>query len=75
MVISYHSLEDGLVKRLFRKNSGRCICSGKVIECRCGARSLVKILTPKPIRPDMEEISVNSRARSARLRVAEKNAA
>jgi len=75
MVISYHSLEDGLVKRLFRKNSGRCICSGKVIESRCGARSLVKILTPKPIRPDMEEISVNSRARSARLRVAEKNAA
>lgn len=75
IVISYHSLEDGLVKRLFRKNSGRCICPGKIIACQCGARPLVKIITPKPIQPGMEEIAANPRARSARMRVAEKNAA
>lgn len=75
VVISYHSLEDGLVKRLFRKNSGRCLCRGKVLKCQCGARSLVKIITPKPVQPDRVEISINPRARSARMRVAEKNAA
>jgi len=75
IVISYHSLEDGLVKQLFRKNSGRCICTGKVIECHCGARPLVQIITAKPVEPDSDEIAANPRARSAKMRVVKKNAA
>jgi 16S rRNA (cytosine1402-N4)-methyltransferase len=75
IVISYHSLEDGLVKRIFRKYSGKCTCSGKVIECQCGAQKLVKLVTSKPIQPDAEEIAANPRARSAKMRVVEKIAA
>jgi 16S rRNA (cytosine1402-N4)-methyltransferase len=75
IVISYHSLEDGLVKQLFKKYSGKCICPGKVIQCRCGARQLVKLVTSKPIQPDADEIAANPRARSAKMRVVERIAA
>jgi 16S rRNA (cytosine1402-N4)-methyltransferase len=75
IVISYHSLEDGLIKQLFKKYSGRCICPGKVIQCQCGAQKLVKILTAKPVQPDVDEVASNPRARSAKMRVVERIAA
>ncbi|UCC80331.1 MAG: 16S rRNA (cytosine(1402)-N(4))-methyltransferase RsmH [Candidatus Zixiibacteriota bacterium] len=71
-VISYHSLEDGIVKRIFRLYSGKCQCGpGKGI-CECGARKIIDIKTKKPVRPGEAEVMNNPRARSARLRYAEK---
>jgi 16S rRNA (cytosine1402-N4)-methyltransferase len=72
IAISYHSLEDGLVKRMFKKYSGRCVCPAGVPQCNCGKVKLVKIITGKPLGPDPEECRQNPRARSARLRVVEK---
>lgn len=71
-VISYHSLEDGIVKRLFQLYSGKCFCGPESTECSCGRQELLTIETPKPLRPSSEEIKANSRARPARLRYAEK---
>lgn len=71
-VISYHSLEDGITKRVFRILSGRCICGPNVAVCVCGAQKLLEIKTKKPMRPDENEIRQNPRSRSARLRYAEK---
>ena len=72
LVISYHSLEDRIVKRLFKKYSGKCVCPPKTPVCHCGKIELVRPVFSKPLRPDNEEIAENSRARSARLRVAER---
>jgi 16S rRNA (cytosine1402-N4)-methyltransferase len=72
VVISYHSLEDRLVKQTMRRYSGQCVCPPGLPACRCQPRSLLKVLTRKPIQPDETEIAVNPRARSARLRAAEK---
>lgn len=71
-VVSFHSLEDRLVKHTFRRLSGVCTCPPNVPECRCGARREARILTPRPLRPDMEETAANPRARSARLRAVER---
>ena len=71
-VISFHSLEDRVIKRAFRRLEGECICPPRMPFCRCGARQVVKILTKRPIEAQQEEISRNPRARSAKLRVAEK---
>jgi 16S rRNA (cytosine1402-N4)-methyltransferase len=71
-VISYHSVEDRLVKRAFREMSRGCICPPELAVCRCGASPLLRILTPKPIVPSDEEIRANPSARSAKLRVVEK---
>lgn len=72
-VIAYHSLEDRLVKRFFQVQAkGDCTCPPELPTCLCGARPTVKLITRKPVYPDESEISRNSRARSARLRVAEK---
>lgn len=71
-VISFHSLEDRLVKHTFRRLSGACTCPPGVPECRCGARRTVRVLTTRPIRPDRNEIEENPRARSARLRAIER---
>jgi 16S rRNA (cytosine1402-N4)-methyltransferase len=71
-VISFHSLEDRVIKRAFRRLEGECICPPRMPFCRCGARTVVKILTKRPIEAQQEEISRNPRARSAKLRVAEK---
>jgi 16S rRNA (cytosine1402-N4)-methyltransferase len=71
-VISYHSLEDRIVKRHFRDEAEGCTCPPDFPVCRCEAQVRVRVLTPKPIRPPEEEISSNARARSAKLRVAEK---
>lgn len=72
VVISYHSLEDRIVKEFFRYKELDCICPPDYPRCSCDKEREMKILTRKPIRPSEEEIVDNPRARSARLRVAEK---
>jgi 16S rRNA (cytosine1402-N4)-methyltransferase len=71
-VISYHSLEDRIVKRQFKLNSGKCFCAPDAPVCTCGKRNLLQILSKKPVRPSGEEVAQNSRARAARLRYAER---
>lgn len=71
-VISFHSLEDRLVKQYFRRESRDCICPPEQPVCVCGHKASLREITRHPIRPGEEEISTNPRARSARLRVAEK---
>jgi len=71
-VISFHSLEDGIVKRGFARAARDCVCPPDLPQCACGKRSVLRILTPKPLRPSHEEIAANPRSRSARLRAAEK---
>ncbi|PID30149.1 MAG: hypothetical protein CSB55_00040 [Candidatus Cloacimonadota bacterium] len=68
-VISYHSLEDGIVKRYFKEEEINCTCPSKFLKCVCNKKSRLKILTKKPIIPDKSEIAVNSRSRSAKLRI------
>jgi len=71
-IISFHSLEDRLVKTAFRKWSRPCICPPRAIMCRCGWSQKVKSLTKKPVSPSALEIENNPRARSAKLRVVER---
>jgi 16S rRNA (cytosine1402-N4)-methyltransferase len=71
-VIAYHSLEDRIVKEMFLRLAGRCECPPGLPVCVCGARSVIRILTRKPVIPDTAEIARNPRSRSARLRAAEK---
>jgi 16S rRNA (cytosine1402-N4)-methyltransferase len=70
--ISFHSLEDRILKRELRRLSGYCDCPPRQPICSCGARKAVEILTRRPITPTAEEIEVNARARSAKLRAARK---
>jgi 16S rRNA (cytosine1402-N4)-methyltransferase len=72
VIISYHSLEDRIVKRKFRKFSGKCICPSDLPVCKCGAEKKAKIITKKVVKPSLDEIRENPRSRSARLRVLEK---
>ncbi|MDH7515556.1 MAG: 16S rRNA (cytosine(1402)-N(4))-methyltransferase RsmH [Bacteroidota bacterium] len=72
VVISYHSLEDRPVKEMLRREAARCTCPPRIPLCVCGVSPRMRILTPKPIRPDADEIRNNPRARSARLRAGEK---
>ena len=69
-VISFHSLEDRLVKQVFKRESRDCICDD--LMCSCHHKKTLKILTKKPILPTDEEIKMNSRSRSAKARLAEK---
>jgi 16S rRNA (cytosine1402-N4)-methyltransferase len=71
-VISFHSLEDRVVKRTLRRLSGRCECDPRLPRCECGARRAVEILTRRPVAPSERETEENPRARSAKLRAAEK---
>jgi 16S rRNA (cytosine1402-N4)-methyltransferase len=71
-VISFHSLEDRLVKQFLRRESRDCLCPPGQPICTCGHRATLVEFTRHPIEPQEEEISENPRARSARLRVAEK---
>ncbi|HAI74243.1 MAG TPA: 16S rRNA (cytosine(1402)-N(4))-methyltransferase [Candidatus Moranbacteria bacterium] len=70
-VISFHSLEDRIVKEIFRENARGCICPENFPLCRCGNLSKIKIITKKPTIPRKEEIENNPRARSAKLRICE----
>lgn len=68
-VISFHSLEDRLVKRFFHQESRDCLCPPKQPLCTCNHRATVILVTKKAIRPSPEEVAQNPRSRSARLRV------
>lgn len=71
-VISFHSLEDRIVKQFMRSESRNCICPPGQPDCTCDHRASLRVLTAKPIRPQEEEVENNPRSRSARLRVAER---
>lgn len=72
VVISFHSLEDRIVKHYFRQESKDCICPPEVPVCVCDHKARVKIITRRPIRPEDTEIKQNPRSRSAKMRIAEK---
>jgi 16S rRNA (cytosine1402-N4)-methyltransferase len=71
-VISFHSLEDRIIKRTLLKLSGRCQCPPRLPTCTCGAQKTIEILTRRPIAAGAEEVAENPRSRSAKLRVARK---
>lgn len=72
VVMSYHSLEDRIVKNIFRLAEQDCICPPAIIKCVCSHYSKIKILTRRPVLAEPEEIASNVRSRSAKLRAAEK---
>ena len=71
-VISFHSLEDRIVKQFFKRESRDCICPSQQPVCTCEHQASLKVITRKPIRPEQIEVDANPRARSALLRIAEK---
>lgn len=71
-VISYHSLEDRIVKQYFAREAQDCICPPEALVCDCGHRATVATVTRKPLRPGRQEVAQNPRSRSARLRIAAK---
>jgi 16S rRNA (cytosine1402-N4)-methyltransferase len=71
-VLSYHSLEDRIVKETFRRESGACLCAPRMPRCVCGARTVLRVLTRRPVVPSEAERRSNPRSRSARLRIAER---
>jgi len=71
-VISFHSLEDRIVKQFLREQSLQCTCPPDLPQCVCGAQPRLKLVTRRPVFPSEDEVQMNPRARSARLRVAEK---
>ena len=72
MVISFHSLEDRIVKNFFKNEEKDCVCPPKFPICSCGKKQRLKIITRKPIIPTAEEVTRNARASSAKLRVGER---
>ena len=71
-IITFHSLEDRIVKSAFRKNENPCICPSYFPVCVCGNVSKGKVITRKPILPSEEELEYNSRSKSAKLRIFER---
>lgn len=71
-IITFHSLEDRLVKAAFKRNENPCTCPPEFPVCVCGKKSKGKVVTRKPLLPTAEEMDVNTRAKSAKLRVFEK---
>ena len=71
-IITVHSLEDRIVKNKFRENENPCICPPEFPVCMCGRKSRGRVVTRKPVLPSEEELSVNKRSKSAKLRVFEK---
>jgi 16S rRNA (cytosine1402-N4)-methyltransferase len=71
-VITFHSLEDRIVKNFFKTESRDCVCPPDQPVCRCGHRATLKIITAKPVEPSVDEVAVNPRARSAKLRAVER---
>lgn len=72
VIITFHSLEDRIIKQALRFQSGRCVCPPNQPECRCGTTRRVEILTRKAIQPGADEITDNPRSRSAKLRACQK---
>lgn len=72
-IITFHSLEDRIVKTAFRNKENPCTCPPEFPVCVCGAKSMGKVISRKPILPSKEELEVNSRSKSAKLRVFEKS--
>ncbi len=72
VVLSYHSLEDRIIKQAFSLAAQECICPPAIINCVCSHRRQLKVLTKSPLLASEEELAVNVRARSAKLRAAEK---
>jgi len=70
--ISFHSLEDRILKRELKRLSGHCECPPRLPVCSCGARKVVEVLTRRPVTPGLSEIDDNPRARSAKLRACRK---
>ena len=71
-IITFHSLEDRIIKQAFRFQSGHCVCPPSQPVCQCGTAKRVNVLTRKAIQPTDAEIAVNPRARSAKLRACQK---
>jgi 16S rRNA (cytosine1402-N4)-methyltransferase len=71
-VITFHSLEDRVVKRLLRRMAAPCSCPREVPVCVCGGKKKIKLITSRPVLPSKVELGENPRARSAKLRIAEK---
>jgi 16S rRNA (cytosine1402-N4)-methyltransferase len=74
VVLAYHSLEDRIVKQTFSRLSGKCECPPRLPVCSCGTAPLLRVMTRKPLTPSDDEIRRNPRARSAKLRAAERAA-
>lgn len=72
VVLAYHSLEDRIVKTTLRRLSGRCVCPPGNPSCTCNPEELLEVVTKKPVVPDPEEVRQNPRARSAKMRAAER---
>ncbi len=72
-IITFHSLEDRIVKSIFRKNENPCTCPPSFPVCVCGNKSKGKVITRKPIIPSEEEMELNKRSKSAKLRIFEKH--
>ncbi|OAI39218.1 hypothetical protein AYO38_01630 [bacterium SCGC AG-212-C10] len=72
VVISFHSLEDRIVKQYLRREATECLCPPRMPECRCGHRATLRLLTHRAVRPGGDELVTNPRARSAVLRAAER---
>jgi 16S rRNA (cytosine1402-N4)-methyltransferase len=72
VAISFHSLEDRIVKQFFARESRDCVCENKRMPCNCGHKRTLEIITRKPVIPEETEIRANPRSRSARLRAAQK---
>jgi 16S rRNA (cytosine1402-N4)-methyltransferase len=71
-VITFHSLEDRILKQFIQRETRDCLCPPSIPSCRCGHQATLKAVTRKPIRPDDAEIRANPRSRSAKLRIAER---
>ena len=71
-VITFHSLEDRIVKNYFRNLGKKCVCPPEVAQCACGGSPCAEIITRKPVEPSSEEVKTNSPSRSAKLRVVRK---
>lgn len=71
-IITFHSLEDRIVKTIYKKNENPCTCPSDFPICVCGKKSKGKVVGRKPILPSDEELEVNSRSKSAKLRVFER---
>jgi 16S rRNA (cytosine1402-N4)-methyltransferase len=72
VVISYHSLEDRIVKQFLQREARNCICPPEAMKCTCGHKANLKIITRKIVTPTFAEVEMNPRSRSAKLRAAER---